>query len=216
MTPILSVTLAPPTIATSGWPGSSRIPGQRPHLALQQQAGRALVLQARHALRRGVRPVGGAEGVVDVDVAQPRVGLSELRVVLRLARLVAHVLEREDVAREQLVGVGLHLRADDRRRQRDVGSRQLGHPVGGRAQRARYRSFGRPRCAARITRAPRSRSVPIVGSAARMRVSSVIAPPSSGTLKSNPHERRAVLHLDVVERPHGPGICCARSTTRLE
>ena len=44
--------------------------------------------------------------------------------------------------------------------------------------------FGRPRCEARITRAPCSNAYWIVGSAARMRVSSSTLPSLMGTLKS--------------------------------
>src|SRR5687768_18480758 len=45
--------------------------------------------------------------------------------------------------------------------------------------------FGRPRCDARITRdAPASSACWMVGSDARMRVSSPMTPPLSGTLKS--------------------------------
>src|SRR5690625_2300372 len=44
--------------------------------------------------------------------------------------------------------------------------------------------LGRPRCAVRITLAPPSSSVVMVGRAARMRPSSVMVVPSSGTLKS--------------------------------
>ncbi len=46
------------------------------------------------------------------------------------------------------------------------------------------RSFGRPRCETSTIRAPRRRSSSIVGSAARIRRSSATAPFSSGTLKS--------------------------------
>ena len=72
-TPILSVTLAPPTIATSGRAGSSRMPVSVSHLALQEQA-RGARQQVRDALGRGVRAVRRAEGVVDVDVRERRPG----------------------------------------------------------------------------------------------------------------------------------------------
>ena len=70
-TPILSVTLAPPTTATSGRLGSSRMPLQRRDLALEQPARRARQ-QVRDGLGGGVRAVGGAERVVDVDVGERR------------------------------------------------------------------------------------------------------------------------------------------------
>jgi hypothetical protein len=57
--------------------------GQRLHLALQEQAGRA-GQQARDALGRGVRAVRGAEGVVDVGVGEAGQALCQLGVVLGL------------------------------------------------------------------------------------------------------------------------------------
>ena len=50
--------------------------------------------------------------------------------------------------------------------------------------------YGRPRWLARMTRAPRSIACLMVGSASRTRVSSVILPPSSGTLKSQRKKSR--------------------------
>ena len=44
--------------------------------------------------------------------------------------------------------------------------------------------FGRPRCEARISRAPCRSAYSIEGSVSRMRVSSITRPLSSGTLKS--------------------------------
>ena len=75
-TPILSVTFAPPTTATNGRAGSARIDVQRLDLALQQQPGGATVEQQRHAVRRGVRAVRGAERVVDVGVGERAVALA--------------------------------------------------------------------------------------------------------------------------------------------
>src|SRR5262245_50876868 len=50
--------------------------------------------------------------------------------------------------------------------------------------------LGRPRCEARTTDAPTSRQCRTVGSAAVIRVSSVIRPPSRGTLKSTRKKTR--------------------------
>ena len=69
--------------------------------------------------------------------------------------------------------------------------------------------FGRPRCDSSTTRAPRSSSAWIVGSAARMRVSSVTRPLSSGTLKSTRTSARLPSHF-VRRRDRGSSSCsCA-------
>ena len=71
--------------------------GQLGHLALQQQArvGGQVVGDPGGA---GVGAVGGAEGVVDVDVAELGEAFGQVRVVLRLPRLEAEVLEQQHVA----------------------------------------------------------------------------------------------------------------------
>ncbi len=75
---------------------------QRAHLALQQPPGRVRQ-QVRDALRARMRTVGRAEGVVDVHVGQRGQFRRERRVVARLARLEAHVLEHEQLAGGQLL-----------------------------------------------------------------------------------------------------------------
>ena len=162
MTPSLSLTLAPPRTATNGRRGWSRSAEEHLDL-LRQQPTRRAGQGLRRADDRGVGPVRRAEGVVDVGVLaldQPR---DERRVVALLARVEAQVLEQLDAGR------------------------QLG-------QRARTGSIeycrvglalGPAEVAARRDRARRAlTSHSIVGSAARMRRSSVISPSSSGTLKS--------------------------------
>ena len=175
-TPILSVTLAPPTIATSGRAGSSRMPVSVSHLALQEQA-RGARQQVRDALGRGVRAVRRAEGVVDVDVGERGQARGELGIVLRLPRLEADVLEHDDVAVGDVVEVGGELA------RRCRAARPGARPPGA-SENASSRPLGRPRWEVSSRRAPCSRSHSIVGSAARMRVSSVISPSCSGTLKS--------------------------------
>ena len=128
----------------------------------------------------------GAERVVDVDVRERREPRGERRVVRLLAGMEAQVLEEEHVP----IGKRVHGLFGDRSyavgRER-TGRRELGEararPVAGSA-RDRNSPFGRPRWEHTMTRAPRARSASSVGSAPRMRVSSVILPPASGTLKS--------------------------------
>ena len=135
MTPILSVTLAPPSTATSGRAGRLEQALEGVDLALEQPPGGVLGHEVGDALGRGVRAVGRAEGVVDVDVGQVGQAVRERGVVLGLARLVADVLEHEHVAGPQRVGLGAHLVADHARRELHRGLDQLPQPLRGRAQR---------------------------------------------------------------------------------
>ena len=126
-TPILSVTLAPPTMATSGRVGIGQDAGQRLDLALEQPAGRA-GQQLRHPVGRGVGAVGGAERVVHEHLAERRVPLRQLRVVVGLAVEEAHVLDHHHVAAGQRGRVGLV-------GQRHVQLQQLAEPRRHRRQR---------------------------------------------------------------------------------
>ena len=74
--------------------GVAQDAGQRLHLALQQQAGRAREPRG-DAVVGGVGAVGGPEGVVDVDVAERGVARRQRRAVLRLAREEADVLDHD-------------------------------------------------------------------------------------------------------------------------
>ena len=103
MTPILSETLAPPITATIGgfgWPSSVVEDLQ---LLLDQEAdrpalGRELLGDGDH---RGLVPMAGAEGVVDVAVGQAGELLGERGVALLLALVEADVLQHDDPARLQ-------------------------------------------------------------------------------------------------------------------
>ena len=85
--------------------------------------------------------MGGAERVVDVDVGERRVALGQLRVVLRLALLVADVLEHHDVAVGHVVEV-------DSASATSSPSSSLSRSAAGRSDSSGSRSFGRPRWAA--------------------------------------------------------------------
>ena len=85
--------------------------------------------------RARVGAVAGAEGVVDVEVGEARQGLGERRVVLRLARLVARVLEQEDLAGAEREGHLLHPLPHHIRRHPHRRSNELGEPLGDRRQR---------------------------------------------------------------------------------
>ena len=139
-------------------PGVVEDPGQRLDLALQQAPGGRVLDVLDDADRRGVRAVRRAERVVDVEVGQRAEALGELRVVLRLARLEADVLEHHDVAVGHVVEV---------RRERDLGAEQARR---GARRPARARTPARGPSAGRGARRaaaarPRSRSSSIVGSA---------------------------------------------------
>lgn len=72
-------------------------------LLLHEQADGRVLHEPRHARRGRVRAMGGAEGVIDVHVAQVRQLSAERLVVRLLSRVEAHVLEQQ----HRLVG---HLR----------------------------------------------------------------------------------------------------------
>ena len=99
ITPSLSLTFAPPRTATNGRFGLLRSPrststslaSSRP-AALRQRGGRAD--------DRGVGPVRGTEGVVDVGVLALDEPGDERRVVRRLARIETEVLEQLDAGRQ--------------------------------------------------------------------------------------------------------------------
>jgi hypothetical protein len=149
MTSILLDTLEPPMTATNGRFGLlSASPVVQ--LLLHQKAGRRLRHEARDPLRRGVRAVGAAEGVVDVEIGQRRQLLGEARIVLFFFGVEAQVLQQQHAARRQrrhrllrrrahaVLGEG-HRRAQQRRQRighraqahlRDalaVGASQVGH-----------------------------------------------------------------------------------------
>ena len=138
----------------------------------------------RHELRRpddrGVGAMRGAERVVDVGVDAVDELRHERRVVALLARIEAQVLEQLD-ARRQLGEARAHRRPSS---------------TSGRARPSAGRGGWRT-----TTCAPRSVSHSIVGSAARMRKSSVIVPSSSsGTLKSVRTRTRFRQVADVASR----------------
>ena len=132
-------------------------PGERPHLALEQPPGGARQ-QVGDALGAGVRAVGGAEGVVDVDVGQLRQRARELGVVLGLARLEADVLEQQHLAVVRAArSSAAHLLA-----RRPPARASTGAPVSSRRRAATGAidsagsgvPFGRPRWVTRTSRAP--------------------------------------------------------------
>ncbi len=91
--------------------------------------------QMGDAFGRGMGPVRGAERIVDVDVGEGRQRLRQLRVVLRLPGLVAHVLEHQQLTGAELLrGRGDRI-ADDRRRKCDVDPDELGEPPRRRCER---------------------------------------------------------------------------------
>ena len=193
-TPILSVTFAPPTIATSGRAGSSRMPVS---VCTSRCRSRPAALGSRCATPSVEACARCADPKASLTYASASAGepLRELGVVLRLPRLEADVLEHDDVAVGDVVEVG---------RERHVGAQQLAQARGHGRQRERFGRgpSGRPRWDVSSRRAPCSRSHSIVGSAARMRVSSVISPSCSGTLKSTRTRTRLPSTVEVVERSH--------------
>ena len=81
MTPILSLTLAPPRIATNGFRGMLQSLAEILEFLFHQQAGRGLRDEMGDAFGGSVRAMRGTERVVHIDVAELRELLRELRIV---------------------------------------------------------------------------------------------------------------------------------------
>ncbi len=101
ITPTLSLTLAPPRTTTKGRGGSTQQRLQRRQLPLEQEPGDRRQ-QPGHPLGGGVRPVGGAERVVHVEVRQLGQLGGQGGVVLGLPGIEAGVLQQEHVAGTQV------------------------------------------------------------------------------------------------------------------
>ena len=182
-TPSLDETLAPPTIATNGRFGFSSAAAEDDDLLLHQQPGHR-GQEMRDAFGRGVRAVGGAEGVVDVHVAQPgQLG----RRSRRRWPLPRRGSARSRAARPRPAPSALTASCGGRPTQ-SVAKRDTARRAARRARSATGCSeyfgsglpSGRPRCDSRTTCAPCSRRYWSVGSAARMRVSSATRPSCIG------------------------------------
>jgi hypothetical protein len=104
MTSIFPEIFAPPRTATNGRSGSREAPSEVRELPLHQQAGDRGMQHARDALGGRVRPVGGAERVVDVQVAEPGELAGQALVVRLLAGQEARVLQHEHLTVAQVLG----------------------------------------------------------------------------------------------------------------
>ena len=104
-------TLAPPTMAITGFFGASSALDKRFQLGLHGAAGVGGQLVAE-PFGRSMRAVRGREGVVDPEVAELGEFGDERRVVLLLALVEAGVLQQQDVAGLHRRDRGLGLRAD--------------------------------------------------------------------------------------------------------
>jgi hypothetical protein len=161
-----------------------------------------------------VRAVRGAERVVDVRVGQVGVALRERRIVRGLPRLVADVLEHDDVAVGHVV---------DRRRERDVDAQQLARALRHRLQaelrlavlrpaEVRGEDEPGPALAQRLQRRKRGADAGVVGDRAVL----------ERDVEVDPDEDAFPAEVaEVAERPHdwaaaGTSTFCASSTTRFE
>ena len=86
-------------------------PAERLDLALHQQP-RDRRQEFRDPSGRGVGAVRGAEGVVDIQVAEAGELPGKGRVILRLARVEADVLQQDDVAVRHRLDSGLDRRTN--------------------------------------------------------------------------------------------------------
>ena len=133
--------------------------------------------------------MGSAEGVIDIDIPQSCQGFGEVEVAGFLLGVKAQVLQEQDVT-----GLAGRLPVSPPPARYSPPPCPPAAPVSAQRRLATGVSrissttlpLGRPKWDIRITLALRSRRYLMVGTAARMRLSSVIAPvlASSGTLKS--------------------------------
>jgi hypothetical protein len=182
----LPETFAPPMTAWNGLAGfsSSRDSASTSRsISRPATAGRWWVIPSVDACARCAAP----KASLTYTSAKPGERLRELGIVRLLRPVEAEVLEEEQVARPQLVDCHLHARRRGRRRSSAPGrpsSCARRSATGFRRSASFTLPLGRPRWLARMTEAPRSSRWMIVGRLARIRVSSVILPSSSGTLRS--------------------------------
>ena len=220
-----SETFAPPRIATSGCAGASKICGEGGKLLLHEEPRHRRPEVSRDAFRRGVGPVGGGKGVVDVDVAEPRERLGERGVVRFLALVKPEVLEEQHTARRQGAGLALDGRSDAVRREGDglpeerreaprdrgQGELRLGaafRPAEMRGQHHRTHP-ARPRVADRGERRPDPCVLAHLA----------VAPERDVEVDADEHpavrrSRSSIVRLDMAggrERPTGPGRSGVRS-----
>ena len=98
MTPILSLTLAPPRMATNGRSGILQRLPEILQLFLHQQPGRGLLHELGDAHGGGVRTMRRAERVIDVEVRELRQLLGEVLVVRFFLGVEAQVLQQQRLA----------------------------------------------------------------------------------------------------------------------
>ena len=118
-------------------------PAEGFELLLEEQSG-VCRQDMRDALRRRVRAVRGAKGVVHVDVETLRELARERRIVFLLLRVEADVLEEDDPARRQRAHRLLHFRPDRIGKERDGAPEQLAEPLRDGRQRKLRIASGRP------------------------------------------------------------------------
>ena len=186
------------------------------HLALEQQAGRTLVHQPRDALGRRVRPVRGPERIVYVHVGERGQLARELGVVLGLPRLVANVLEQQQVTVAQPVDRRPDLVADDARRDAHRGGEELAQAHSDRRQRQRRVAILRP---------PQMRHEHDPGAAPAQLLDRRQRGADPQVVRDGPvlerdvevHPDQHALALEVAQVPKClHNNLCATSTTRLE
>ena len=138
---------APPTISTNGRGGSFEQPTELPQFAVEQEPAEGFPDEAADGGGRGMGAVGGAEGVVDVDLAEGGQLGGEGRIVRFLAVVEAKVLAEQDAAVVECVGGVPDRRAHAVRGEGDGSAEDGGQGTGDRAQ-AEPRLDPAPRSAA--------------------------------------------------------------------
>ena len=207
-TPILSVTLAPPTMATSGRSGSARMPvsvstsrwSRRP-----AALGSSLATPWVEAWARWAAP--NASFTNTSPSAAYRLASSGSSSVSPSKKRTFSTITTSPAGRASASGSSASATS--------TSSSSPRRSATGFSDSSGSRPFGRPRWASSTSRsAPFSRSSRRVGSAAWMRASSVMAPSCSGTLKSTRTTTALPADVEVVERAHPSTGACPRGPRR--
>lgn len=142
------------------------------------------------------------ERVVDIDFRQRGKRLGEIGVVLGLARLEADVLEQEQLAGFSAAALAFASSPTTSLAiATGLPSSSLRRAATGARENSGFTSpFGRPRWEQRMTAALWSSRYLMVGRAATMRLSEVMTPSFSGTLKSQRTEYLFAVYVDVLHR----------------
>ena len=206
----LSETLAPPEDGDERARGGVEDPREGGELLLHEEPGHRRPEMPRDPLGRGVGPVRRGEGVVHVDVAEPRQRPRERGVVRLLARVEAEVLEEEHAAPAAARSPGPRRPTRRSPAASGTGSPEE-RPEAPRDGRQRELRLGPALGPAEVrgddhrARAPRPRVAEGRQRRADPRVLAHLAVTPERDVEVDPHEHPAVPEVEVLDRALGHG-----------